>query len=376
MNRFGLLLLGSLALGSAFQALGPANAWAQTGTTSATAFTPNIEVKVDGVLKKNEAVAFVRQAECTADVTFSFKLTNLPSTPINNLEMWVSAGVATDCTQAASRTVNATTPVSSCWLVATKAMVAGDATFTAAATDIFRDGSADTDLTECPNKGGDKYNVYFVPLDTSTSTNPASPPAPTININRTATFSLYTAAPNAPGGVSGKPGEYELKVKWSKASGAVATSTYRAYFDTSVGSDKTCAGTRLVAGELFDSLRDADDKPIRVDNLTLFATDYESGTEAKLSDLDKRNVPIGNYVAAAVVHRDFAKNDSPLSTVVCIKREDVQTFIDACKADPECADGFESCSVAAPGLRNTGLIGLSLLLGLGVAVGVRRRRHV
>src|SRR4051812_30283464 len=106
MNRFGLLLLATLATGSAFQG-GASAQTIPTTTTMTNAFSPNVEVRISGALVKNDPVAFVREDQCNPNIStdgdndpifFTFKLTSLPSTPINNLEAWASAGTSTDCT--------------------------------------------------------------------------------------------------------------------------------------------------------------------------------------------------------------------------------------------------------------------------------------
>src|SRR4051812_22876623 len=98
MNRFGLLLLASLAGSSAFQGGASAQGTIPTTPTMTNAFSPNVEVRIGGELVKNDPVAFVKAEDCIdsddpatevdeGEKKFTFKLTSLPSNPINNLEV-------------------------------------------------------------------------------------------------------------------------------------------------------------------------------------------------------------------------------------------------------------------------------------------------
>jgi hypothetical protein len=350
MKRLALLLLGTLALASALQS----RARAQN------AITDLLEVRVDGELLENQATVYIKANQCKPGIDFNFKVTGLLTT-VKNYEVWASAG--SDCYTSANRAKNETltTP---CWFLGQELGVTDGTEFTIPAVDIFR-ANAEDDSGVCVESSGNTYTVYFVPLNQPTTSNESMPPDTITDISprRKAIFTLQTSPLEPPLSVSGENGENSVTVKWKKAPGAIATSEYRAFFDTSVGPD--CADSKLVEGT----------KPPAVDNQTIFASGYDRALETSLGSLGGKGVEIGDFVAAAAMHKDMAGNVSPLSNVVCMQRVETTDFFDNCEDDDECKDGFDSCSVS-PASRTRGLVGLGFLLALGVVLAVRRGRHV
>jgi hypothetical protein len=392
-----------------------------TGTpTTGNALDPNFDVKIDGETPTRGQVVYVTSDQCNSSVEFKFTVTNY-QTAVPVLEVWASS--TANCNMGSARAKNTTT-TPSCWQLTDPDgelnQVMGQATFTTTATQIFRNGYNDTE--GCPEQSNQKYTVYFVPLSTPTSANPNSPPDALSSIQQLkGTFTLYNKRPTAPSGVKGGVGQNRLSVSWDALSGVVSTTSYRAYFDVSVGDDPTCAGSLLysrpvdgsdggtstptdagaadaASADASVSLDDAgldaslDDAGLDeagaadaqttasssdgyfapdTDNKDIFSSSTK-GTSASISDLDKKGVAIGEYVAAAVVTTDIAGNESKLSDVVCIQRVNTGSFLEACSADPNCEGGFQSCSLSPPS-RRIGLFGLGLLLGLGIAFWVRRR---
>lgn len=399
MNRLALSLFGSLFVAPLFAS----SAHAQT------AFKGSIEVLIDGKEITNEQVVYVTAKQCNgqtaaaagtadaavegdaevdedastddagdagvADATapdgsaadtgttdllgskFRFKLSSYTQV-VNSLEVWATASTS-DCSTADARLTNSTT-TKPCYLLGSARGVSDKWTFEFYGTEIFKVNAQSQD--SCPLARGTKYKVFFVPLANATDTSPAAPPAPIPGVLiPTAEFTLYTELPAAPGGVEGENGESELSIKWDKASGAMSTTDYKAYFDLTVGADATCGASRLKTnGSVPDDLTG------------IVSSGATKSLNASTSDLS--GVAINHYVAAGVVTRDIAGNESKLSQVVCIRRVNTRSFMENCEKDSECK--FESCSVQAPGWKTGGLLGLSLLFGLGVALGVRRRRHV
>lgn len=357
MKRLALLLLGALTLAS-FSATRVAAQTTGTGTTSM-AFDPNFDVEIDGEPVERGQFAYVRAAQCSPDVEFKFLVQNY-LTQVTVLEAWVSSTV--DCNQAANRaTVNNNPP--GCWRIGDPLnQVMGKAELVAKANEIFRNGS--TDEEGCPEQAGTKYTVYFVPLDAETSSNPASPPEATANQKLKGTFTLYTQLPAGPTGLSGQSGESQVGVKWSRAAGATMTTSYRAYFDTAIGDDSSCANSVLVAGAPAPE----------ADGSSLFSSGLTKGLSTKLSGLDSKGVAIGSYVAAAVVSTDITEQEGVLSEVVCIERVQTDGFLDACERDPNCRGQFDTCSLRQ-GKTQRGAAALAVLLGLAIGFALRRR-HV
>jgi hypothetical protein len=367
MTRIALALLG-LAFGllsaqPALAQIGGLTGGGATGSAAGRAFSTNVEVFIDDEEVPNDQTVYIGKPKCQEGVIFKFKLTGYnQSSPINNLELWASSG--TDCSSASNRLTNTTT-TPPCWLVGEKQAVSGDVTIDGIDSLAIFKKSADDDSGECPDRSGNKYTVYFVALPNPTESSPASPPEPIAGIeSRTAVFTLYTQTPAYPATVTSRNGESQLQVDWDKAAGFTNLSNYRVVFDTSVGSDSTCSSSLLVQ----------DSVPPEADNVSLFATNAKTGMSALLKDLDKKQVAIHDYVAAAVVHQDQAGNDSNLSEVMCIERVEVDGFLEVCERDPECRGGFNSCSVDLGGRRGPVL---ALLVWLALLIGfVVRRRPV
>lgn len=355
MKRLALLLVGSLALVS----LSGARAAAQT---TSTAFDQNFDVEIDGEAVERGQYAYVTAQQCKPEIDFKFIVQNY-LTQVTVLEAWVSSGNGTvNCNTGSNRAiVNNNQPA--CWQIGSLSQVMGKAALDdIPANSIFRNGANDD--KGCPEQANTKYTVYFVPLDNPTSSNPSSPPEPSTGVQQLkGVFTLYTLPPTAPTGVEGQSGESQVGIKWHAASGSTTTTSYRAYFDTSVGSDSSCEGTQLVK----------DAPPPEPDDSTVFSSSLTKGLNAKLTNLDGKGVEIGNYVAAAVISTDIAENEGNLSEVICIERVQTDGFLDACERDPKCAGGFDSCSLR-PGASGRGVLtGLTLLAGLAIAFAIRRR---
>lgn len=360
MRRFVYSFLAAAAL-----ALAPGAASAQATQQTALAFSQNLEVRVDGEKLDNEMFVYIGSSRCTKETMFEFKATGYNANPaINNLEFWASAGTGTDCSQAANRTKTSTT-TSPCWFIETVRSVSTTATLTASATDIFKSNADDTS-EECPEVSGNSFTVYLVPLDSETQSNPNMPPAPLNVPVRKATFSLNVATPEAPSKIKGSTGESELRVSWTKPSDFKNRSKFYAIFDLGLSTeDSECAETVLKK----------DDPPLADDGETIVRSSSTTGTKALLKGLDAKGVAIDQYVAATVIHRDQAGNDSNQSEVVCLRRVDVVTPLEECDEDPDCKDDFDSCSLRPGGGQRRGALAALSLLGLALAL-FARRRHV
>jgi hypothetical protein len=358
MKRLVLTLLVSSALAVVYGDTASAQATGTTGTNSA--FDPNFDAEIDGEEVNKTGDVYVTADQCQESVLFTFIARNyLVTIPV--VEVWASS--TADCNLAASRTTS-NNNAAACWLLGTKTSVQGDTKLEGIpATKVFRTGTADE--MGCPELAGTKYKVYFVPLQGPSDGNPASPPDALVGAQQLkGTFTLYSKRPEAPGGVKPLNGESRVALEWSAAANATSTTDYRAYFDTSIGADPTCANSVLKEG-------DVGPEP---DNQDTFRTGYDKGLSAKLTDLDSKGVAIGDYVAAAVTTKDIANNNSTMSEVVCIKRVQTDGFLDVCGRDPNCKDQFQTCSLRQGTRRGALSAAGLLLLGLGIAFAIRRRR--
>jgi hypothetical protein len=165
--------------------------------------------------------------------------------------------------------------------------------------------------------------------------------------------------------VKGGSGESELPVSWSKPSDFKTKSKFYVIFDTGISSEDTdCADTVLKEG----------DPPVPEDNDSIFHSGNTAGTNALLKGLDAKGVEIGGHVAATVIHRDQAGNDSNQSEVVCLERVDILTPLEQCDEDPSCKGEFNSCSLQ-PGADKKWPLAALALLALSLTL-FARRRHV
>jgi hypothetical protein len=279
---------------------------------------------------------------------------------------------------------------------------------------------------ECDEVRGQAYTVFLLPLEQETNLS-ADTASPVYQVGAfstlKATFTLYTLPPTAPGGLKPVTGEARIGVKFNVIEGAQAKTRYRAYFDWGSGGNGECgsgalegdAGTaaepdaaaEMDAGAEPDAEADVDaeaDTDAETDAGSTTGTDAEvdaesetessgsgvrppdEGTpgvasetvtsgEAYLGDLDALGIQVGDSVAVSVVTLDAADNESDLATPICVQRVETSSFLDNCKQDPECKDGFTTCSLS-PGQRSGGLLGLGSLFALAAALVLRRRRHV
>jgi hypothetical protein len=232
------------------------------------------------------------------------------------------------------------------------------------APQIFKAGALD-DSGECPQVTNTAYTVYFVPLASPSANNPSAPPEPIMGIQQLkATFTLNQLTPKAPvptNKAEENVGESELTVKWTNASDAKAKSQYYVLWDLGIGPDPTCSESILVHDQ---------PPPDPADDEYLLKSDETPGQEMTLNHLDERGVAIGDYVAAAVIHKDVAGNLSNMSRILCLKRDMTNGFRDICAMDSECH--FTTCALT-PGQRRSGAL-LGILITLGSLLFLRRRR--
>jgi hypothetical protein len=359
MKQLALTLLVSSALAAVYG--GSASAQTQIGP----AFDRNFDAEIDGE-EVNGTPVYIRVDQCSDTVSIKFIARNyLVNIPV--LEVWAST--APDCNLSASRaTTNNNASV--CWFLGNNLSVQGNTELTVTTNTVFRNGSADT--VGCPELAGTRYQVYFVPLASPTDANPANPPDPLAAVQQVkGTFTLYTKRPAAPGGLKPLDGKSGMGVEWSAAVGAVSTTEYQAYFDTSIGNDATCANTKLVEGEFGPE----------PDNSDIYRSASGKELSATLVDLGAKRVAINDYVAAAVRSKDVANNASTLSEIVCIRRV-TDRMPDLDSGDPDDMDSgdpdeqgkLKACSLRQ-GTRRGALSPTGLLLvGLGFAFAIRRRR--
>jgi hypothetical protein len=393
-----------------------AGARAQTGITGTTATaTPQqaiqqgMQVKRDGKALKNDPLIYVTRDICVQDSLYEFSVKYSTAVPV--VELWVGVG-GEDCSSVASRQRTTTAATPACKLVAshgssinpiitahatelfninslalgnTQVDDGGTDTSADAGTDELDGGAADADTnadagtsdageeadsgvtagpTGCDNATSLAYKVYFIPL--MQPTNPgASKAYEAITTGYgystlVATFTLFTELPAAPSGLSPLSGESQISVKFTPLAGALTKTAYRAYFDWGSAEDQECGSGQLVANG-----------PPPDPDTTIEEVSANAG-KATLKNLDDKNIEINSLVAASVVTIDPAGNESLLSEPVCIKREETTSFLDRCNKEPDCQ--LNSCSLR-PAARATGLLSLSALLALGIALFVRRR-HV
>jgi hypothetical protein len=425
MNRFGLLLLGGLAASSAL----PASAMAQTLPTTptvTTAFTSPLVVRRDGSQLKNESIVYGTLADCDNNREFTFTVDAYSATaPV--VEAWLGVG-SSDCSTAANRTRSTSTvsrPV--CKLLGT-VTATSKPVLKARAKDIFSQNWPPLDGSEytCDQVKDQKYIVYVIPLAQKTNLEGSSATEPTpigsIGVLK-AIFTVFTEPPTAPGNVDVQPGQRELGVTFDTIAGTIAKTQYKAYYDYGTGAvapedagvdeDATTdldAGTEDAAVDLDAGADDAAAAPDAATDATVVDasvvadaavvpfTQCGSGLLAKgarppassspflhtqtvksgksyMNDLDKKGIPLHGFVAVSVVTIDPAGNESVLTDPVCVERVETAGFLPTCEMDPKCKDGFDKCSVSAPGLHNGSQLGLSFLFGLGVALFVRRPRR-
>jgi hypothetical protein len=286
------------------------------------------------------------------------------------VEVWGGAGKGSNCDSVEARKGDNNTQ-SKCWLVwRSSSVIMTGTSFTAdfsadlAFDNNERDKKCDTGVT------GSTYELYFVPLETQTTPGTGDAPAPLADVKGlSATFTLYTALPAAPGGVSGRDGEDEIGASWDTVN-AGPTTRYTVYFDIGTGGSAgggdagaealECGSGKLVAGET----------PPPVDDKTVFSASANS-TSGSLTGLEAKGIGIGEQVAVAVATVDIAGNRSVLSSPVCVTRVETTGFWDACESS-SCKDDFETCSVR-PGKGPRGLF-MTLGLAAGVLALGRRRK--
>jgi hypothetical protein len=410
MKRLALLL-GTLALASAFHSRAQAQASTQ-------AIQPPLEVRRDGEQVQNAQEVYGTLEDCDNNAEFEFGMDFAAPVPI--WEAWLGVG-SVNCASVMSRTTSsasATNPV--CKLLATNSDATARPRVSVRARDMF---SKDWGAKLCDEASKQLYTVYLLPLnqETSLGSNTASE---VISIGaystRTATFTLYTKPPNRPNNVKGISGESRIGVKFDVITGAQPRTQYRAYFDWGTGGSGECgsgildgdgsdsetdvdAGTAMDAGATADAEagidagaepdaqadtdaepepeaaaeEPSDDEGVRPppDDTPNMQTVTVTGGEAYLEDLDRRGIGLNEWVAVSVVTVDPAENESALTTPICVQRVETVSFSDNCKEDPECKDGFTTCSMS-PGEQRGGLIGLGSLLALAAGLVLRRRRHV
>jgi MYXO-CTERM domain-containing protein len=409
MKRLGLLLLGSLALAFFL----PAGAHAQSG-----AIQPPLVVKRDGKQLNNDPAIYGTKEDCDNNVDFEFSLTYSSTVPI--VEAWMGVG-GTDCSKVENRTKASTTATApACKLLGTDRKATTTPHVTAPAVQVFSKAQGASNPM-CDEARNQLYTVYVIPLDQETNIDAnMAYPAKTVGTisTRTVTFTLFTLALDPPTDVSGLSGESQIGIKFKPIQGAQAKTRYKAYFDWGFpggSTDSQDAGADEDASADVDAGVDAavdedagvDDAGTNADANT--GASGGSGADAAseppscgsgivrtgappprdnpdvegvtgnsspiyLKDLESRGVGYGEKVAVAVVTIDAAGNESDLSEAVCVERVETASFLDNCKRDPDCKDGFNTCSLS-PGARAGGLAGL-LLLGLGAVFAVRRRSRV
>jgi hypothetical protein len=405
MKRFVYSFLGALLV------LVPVPAWAQSGTTGTTGTTattqaiqPGLVVKRAGTQLKNEPVIYVTRANCFDNVEYEFSVKYVAAVPVT--EVWVGVG-GEDCSSRASRERTQISSTSVCRLVG-RANSSLNPTIKVRALDLFSsdaddvddgestddadagsdagsplDAGADTDAAEdagafadvvveevggtgatsCDAATNLQYKVFFIPLPqpTNTSANRAYDPLPVMGYGYStliATFTLFTEIPDAPAGVSNRDGEAEIGVSFTPLAGALAKTTYKAYFDWGTGGEGDCGSGALIEGQ----------QPPPEDATVAAVSASRTGT---LKNLDDKGIPLDSYVAATVVTVDPAGNESNVGEVVCVKREETINFVDRCRTDSDCK--LESCSVQFPSRRAGGL-GLLALVAAAVGLFVRRRQ--
>lgn len=358
MNRLALTLIGTLALCGITQAASAQN----QNTTSA--FSQNLEVRINGDKLDNEPTVYIGKTRCdeTEDIEYEFKGFTYNSPNGVNVELWGSAGSSVNCNTASNRTTT-TTSTPQCWFIGDAKSVTTTASIKAQSSDVFKESGAE-DASSCPEVSGTVYTVYLVPVDTPTSSNPSNPPEPVSGIQQLkATFTLNLVTPASPSKVKGGTGESELTLSWEKASDAKPKSKYYTLWDLTIGTDSTCAQSVLAV----------DSQPPKPEEGSIVKTSDTVGTKAKLSDLDARGVAIGDYVAATVIHLDQAGNPSNIGDVECIERVEIDDFYKLCAQDPKCNDGFHTCAMN-PGRREYGAAGFGLAFVIGSLLFLRRRR--
>jgi hypothetical protein len=418
MKRLAYPFLAHLAL--ALLALGaPLAASAQTGTTGTTgtgtttptaAIQQGLVVKRDGKQLKNEPLVYVTKEHCDDNLEYEFSVKYTNSVPVT--EVWVGVGTE-DCSTVESRQRSTTTSTSAVCKLVGRAGASLTPKITVNAIELFSSGASSIDDgEETDDAGSDEtdagseldagvgdeeagaedagtsldtsvppvgstgsqgcdevtslnYRVFVIPLPqpTNEAGNKAYPPLAAASYGYstlTATFTLYTELPDAPGNVRGEGGETELTTRFDQISGAMSLTTYRVYFDWGEADGQTCGSGVLVK-----------DAKSPGEDVSITSVAASSG-KAVLKDLDDKGIEINTQVAASVVTVDPAGNESLLSEPVCIERVETLSFKDRCAMDKNCE--LHTCSLQ-PGARGRGLLALSLLFGLAAALLVRRR-HV
>lgn len=412
MKRLALLL-GTLALAAAFHSRAQAQAIQN----------PLIVKRGDpGEQIPTAQVIYGTVEDCEDNVRFEFGMDFATTVPI--WEAWVGVG-STNCADVNSRKkADATAQNPICKLLGTDREASAKPRIEVNARDMF---SKDWNSRTCDEVRNQAYTVYLIPLEqeTNLSANSASQ-AMQVGAYSTlkAIFTLYTLPPDPPDGLKGITGEERIGVKFNVIEGAQAKTRYRAYFDWGTDGPGECgsgvlegesagvaepdAEADMDAGAETDAETEVDaeaDAEAATDAAADAGVDAEAdvdagrnvasgrgtrppdeGTpkvqsvtvtagEAYLGDLTAKGIDIGDSVAVSVVTLDAAENESDLAKPICVQRVETSSFVDNCKDDPECKNGFSTCSLS-PGQRSGGLLGLGALFALGAALVLRRRRHV
>jgi hypothetical protein len=356
MKRFLYSFLVAVALAQA-----PLIAQAQTSTTStSTAIQSGLVVEKDRQQLKNAQAIYGTVEDCEQNAQFKFEVTY--TAPVNFVEAWLGVG-SQDCKDKNSRIkASATATEPACKFLGIDSNPSTKKSIEVSARQLF---SKDWDATDCSEERNVLYTLYFIPLNQETvidSSMAFDPITVGTYSTLTATFTLFTLRPDAPSGsITPRSGESEIGITFKTLTGALAKTKYRAYFDWGTADGQECGSGALVAGE---------PPPEEEDTIASVTT---TSSTAKLKGLDDKDIPLDSYVAAAVVTVDPAGNESPLSEIVCVQREETIGFADQCAMDPDCK--LHSCALRPAGNGSGSSWGLSSLLALACVLLIRRR-HV
>jgi hypothetical protein len=301
------------------------------------------------------------RAECLMDVAVPLELTNVPFRTGTTQVLSVWRGASSAMCQTATQRRPTGTGAPPCVEVHNEPATGMTMTTMLSAQTLF--GSA-----ACTAGTNTEQTFWFLIMASAgdTTTDVAATHYGTIAIT------LDPVPPGAPRIHGNAAGDTRIEIAWSNPSGTEELYGANVYVDA-MGCDTSGrpVSTTLVAGQSPPS-GIAPRQTVMGQTVTAAAL---SGAELGLD--------YGGYAAVAVTLVDRARNESPLSNVVCVQRVRISGFWDAYCAErgipvSECRDRVAGCAIAPSGRRPlTGGTMLELVVGavaFSALIGRRARR--
>jgi hypothetical protein len=291
------------------------------------------------------------EAECLANQQIQFEITNIPATATmttNVFAVW-RASRGTACTMASQRMPMGGTPPCT-FVVASPAITMTTMTMTIGASELFGG--------DCTMDDEFQFNFLIVPSASDTATEVAATNAASVIIK------LDVTPPDAPTLGGPAAGDTMIEVVWDNPDGVEPLHSANVYVDTA-GCD---ASGNVIPGS---ALTGGGAPPSGVMRYAFEGTAVESAT----LNGETLGLMEDEWAAVAVTIVDRARNESVLSTPVCIQRVNVVGIpedhcmerglsIEECAALYRCA--------AAPGAGRSWLAAIGLA-AIGLTLALRRR---